>query len=755
MTWEVRPKPWNRGRFEPVEDYATVLHRIGSDLGAVNAGRHLGRLPWLRAAAIEADDPVFVAEADRIEGVLVARDGDHDRARELLGRARDAFLALEEWELAALAVADGAEIYHNDGELDRAADLYDDAAELAAREPEPAFDEAARYHGHAAQCLLEAGNTDEALDRYRRAVDLALQAQDTRQAAIWCHELGSTVEGLGDEDGALEQWLRAIDLDSDGDAASPSWSRISQIYRSRGRTGPAREAAQHALATARDADTARNARYNALSLTVEFEPTAALLEDLRVLAAEYLTDHDPRQAAYCRVLEAGLLHRAGRTAEAERAWDEASAVVADLQDWRSLAEFHAERANKLAESRDTLGARHHLTLAADLFDRADMARSAAMCRRNLAAIDATDDPQRIQEQWRESRAPTTREEAYEVLGLAGVEFTLHRFNRAAELADRALAFFGRQRLQHAELEARTLLAAIHTQCGRPGPAAEHLQTLLAATETGMYPTIRAQALTVVGAHALAQGQLGAAAAAYRAAIDVVDGVPGGAETAASALARLNLAVSTILTDPEEALRHASLASLAFTRQGLVSYAARADLAAATALTRIGSWRGAFDVAAPALLVTDILRAATASARDRNRMREVWSMIHHRILEMLAEIDDPRLTAEVLERLRANATAPGQALDADADPAGDIVPVDLTLPAEGGPAITWDAQWSAGEALLAADHQLEVGLPPLVEMPWGIALEPYETIAEHRLVGMSERHRRARPVASWADQIGFV
>ena len=755
MIFEDQPKPWNRGRFDPYEDYATAIHRIGADLGAGDAGKYLRRLSWLRAAAAAHDDSCFVGEVDRIEGVLIAREGDHHRARALLGDAQDMFLALQEWTLAALAVANAAEIDYEEGELRRAADLYDNAADLAVREPDPAFEDAAGYRGHAAQCCLEAGEPDAAVVRYRQAIDLALQVPDLRQAAVWCHDLGTTLERIGDEDGALEQWRRSVDLDPEGDAASPSWSGISQIYRSWGRTGPAREAAENAGSTALDPASALNARYEAMALTVEYEPSTTLLEELRSLAGDYIADQNPRQSAYCRVLEAGLLHRAGRTAEAEQTWDEASAVVAGLQDWRSLAGFHTERANKLAESRDTLGARRHLTLAADLFDRAAMPTSAAMCRRNLAALNATDDPQRIREHWRERRDPVTREEAFEVLGLAGVEFVLQRFNRSAELADRALTFFDRHRLQHGELEARTLLAAIHTNRGRSDLAAEQLKVLIAATEDGMYPTIRAQALIVTGAGALGQGQFGISAAAYRAAVDVLDGIPGGADTATYALAQLNLAVSTIPTDPEEALRHASAASASFRSQGHVGYAARADLAAAMALTRIGSWQGAFDIAAPALLVTDILRAATASAPDRNRMREIWSMIHHRILEMIAEIDEPRLTAEVLERLRANATVPGQMLPAASSAAGPAMPVDVTMPLDDGPAITWDTQWSAADALLGPDRQLSAGLPPLVQMPWGIALEPYETIARQQLLGQSERHRRDRPVASWADQIGFA
>lgn len=131
------------------------------------------------------------------------------------------------------------------------------------------------------------------------------------------------------------------------------------------------------------------------------------------------------------------------------------------------------------------------------------------------------------------------------------------------------------------------------------------------------------------------------------------------------------------------------------------------------------------------------------------------MIHHRILEMIAEIDDPRLTAEILERLRANATVPNQVLPTASRADAPTMPVDVVITLDDGPAITWDTQWSAAEALLGPDRQLSAGLPPLVQMPWGIALEPYETISRQKLLGQSERHRRDRPVASWADQIGFA
>lgn len=752
MTSEFQTKPWNRGRFAPPEDYTTAIHRIGTDLGADDAEKHLSRIARLRARAIEAQDPVFAAEAERIEGVLVARSGQSDRARKLLAGARATFLALEEWELAALSVADAAGIAYTDRELLSAADLYVEAADLAMREPNPAPEDAARYRGQAAQCHLESGDDTRAIGLYRIAVDLAQQAGDPAQAAIWCHDLGSILERIGDENAALEQWLRATKLDPDGDAASSSWSQISQIYRSWGRTDQARKAAERALATALEPEAARDARYHSLALAAEFEPTITLIDDLEVLAEEYSSLQNARQAAYCTVISAGLLYRAGRTPEAERAWDEASAVVANLEDWRSLADFHAERANKLSEARDTIGVRQQLTLAAEHYERADMASHVAACRRNLAALDAADDPQRIRDQWREAHDPVTREQAHELLGLAGVEFVLHRFNRAAELAERGLAFFTRHRLQHSELETRMLLAAIHTQTDAHDLATQQLHALLAATEGGMFPTIRAQALTIVGGSALRQHQIGPAGAAYRAALEILGSDD---DSAASALARLNLALVTTLTDPEESLRHASTASAALSRQGHIGHAARADLAAAMALTRIGSWRGAFDIAAPALLVTDILRAATTSAPDRNRMREVWSMIHHRILEMIAEIDDPRLTAEILERLRANATVPNQVLPTASRADAPTMPVDVVITLDDGPAITWDTQWSAAEALLGPDRQLSAGLPPLVQMPWGIALEPYETISRQKLLGQSERHRRDRPVASWADQIGFA
>lgn len=360
MSWDDPPSPGSRGRIEPEEDYANyaeVIHRIGASLGADDALVSRARLPRLRAAAADAGDAAFVAEVDRIDGVLTARTGDHARARELLAISRRSFLALAEWEAAAQALVDAAEIDYEDGELPRAAGFCEVAAELAALEPYPALGDAANYCGLAALCYLENGDHGQAVRMYRLAIEFALQSDDPGHAAVWCHDLGNTLERMGDEAGALEQWLRCVDLDPVGDATSPAWSRLSQVYRSQGLTGPARKAADQALVTARNADTARNARYHALALTAELKPSLASLDDVRALRAEYLDDHDRRRAACCSMIEAGVLYRVGQIADAGQLWDQAASVLTDEEDWTSLAGLNAERASRLAESRDTVGAR--------------------------------------------------------------------------------------------------------------------------------------------------------------------------------------------------------------------------------------------------------------------------------------------------------------------------------------------------------------------------------------------------------------
>lgn len=756
MSWAPVPKPANRGtRFEAedpddgVLDYARQIDRIGRTLDTVDRDAVLARIPGLRRAAAAGDEPGLVAEVDRIEGVLTSRQGEGDRARQLLNSAASAFHALDEWVLEAQALADLATLDHDAGDLTAAAAAFGRAAELAAREPYPAPDDASRYAGGAGICHLESGQFPQAIEFYRRAGELAVRAGEPNDAAMWCHDLGIALDRIGDENGAVAAWLRTIDLDPIGDTASRAWSRLSQHHRVHGMTDLARDAARRALDVAGSSAVRRNARMQALLLAVAVAPRDVPAAELRELRAESLAERDRSQAAAFMAIEAGLAHRFGRLDEAEALWDAATTSLTEIEDSPTLAELHADRATKYAESRDHVRARIYFLRAQELYQSAGRTHEATMCSDNAKML-GPDNPAAFRTRYREIPEATTREQAHGLLGGAGIEFGYQRMDQAIELADRALAFFTTHHLTESELETRLLLASAHVQAGRPTHAVKHLGVLLSATDDGLYPVARGQALCIQGSMAVQRGQIASAMHSFRQALKILP-----PDTVGSCIALLNLSGMSVLSDPEEAIRGASSASKGFQRHGIASFAARADLFAAVALARMGAWRSAFDLAVPALLVVDVLRATHPSPADRESMRKVWAVFQQQVLEMLEELDDPRLSAEVLERLRATATAPDEKQATDAvSGIAELLSVGPLPASESPAAIAWGGQWSTADALLDDIRRLPVGLPPLVAMPWGVALEPYERIAGRRLVTLSERHCAERPMSQWADQIAF-
>jgi hypothetical protein len=253
--------------------------------------------------------------------------------------------------------------------------------------------------------------------------------------------------------------------------------------------------------------------------------------------------------------------------------------------------------------------------------------------------------------------------------------------------------------------------------------------------------------------------IGAAVAALREAVGALEkaGAP-----AQAAQARLNLGLlAAHHGDPEEAMQHGSAALAEFTRCHLVDLAARAELICAVALSRRGVWATAFDVATPAMLVIDTIRAGITSSRDRANWRAAWTWAHDTVLDILAHLGDPRTTAEVIERLRANAAPSGRPGPSDLELALQATqpgPITFSSPTTGAPTIddgTPAATWSAGAAALGDDTRVAVTLPPIVRMPWGDALGPYERLAQERIAPLSARHRAPRGTALWEEQIGFI
>lgn len=759
MTWGPDAKPWNRRAFDDGNnepEYPQVIEVVSAAVTAGGGEEHRNLLPRLRAAAAAAVDPTYVAEVDRIGGLLAARSGEVEGAKTLLMQAHAGFCSQEEWELAAWSLSKTAEITYGQEDRLQAATLWHEAAEIAAREPDPAYEDASDYLACAAQCEVEMGDPPAAIETYRLAIDLALEGGHDDNAAVLCHDLGHVLEQIGEVDDAIEAWVLATELDREGTAgaASRAWTRLSETYRDHGLTEQAQHAASQASLTANDSQTAREARWQSFALNAEYDPGSADLNQLRHLRDDGVAAQDQKLVAACDVLEAGLAHRQGRHREAAILWDRAAVILTDENEFLILASLHADRATRLAAVRDAVGARHHLEEARSLFLRVGRLQDADECDRNLQALHAEDDPDSLRARYVASTHHKTRNQAHQALGLAGVEFGFQRFEATIAMATPALEFFTAHSLQESELETRLLLASAQDARGRRDLAEEHLQVLLHDTEGGLYPAIRGQAFSIVGTGAMRRGDLAAAAAAYREAAALQNAAGG---LGLTPLVRLNLAAITALSDPEEALRHASLASAEFSGMGMVGSSARADLAASFALGQLGAWQNAFDTATPAMLVVEVLRTALASPGDRRQWREIWTWAQDQILNIAANLDQPRATAELLERLRANATATvtrlGQPSSA-ADVLGTFDNRPTDLGADQQPVATLDAGWSAGNALIADQHQIAVGLPPLVGMPWGIALGPYEAIATQRLADLSDRHRADRPTVRWADQIAF-
>jgi CHAT domain-containing protein len=200
---------WNRladpaGRFEAMYEIGLLENRSanGKDLEAA--------LRWYRQAlqvAQETGDPQAVAKAQTAIGFALFVTHHEDEA-ELLFRA--ALPVLEESgdasSLADVLLRLGIRS-HDAGDYDKAQDLWQQAltyAEAATPQLVPAI------LNSLGSILLSRGLTGEALERYRRALDLATQGDDARQQAAALAGLGAIDRRQGRPQEALGKLRSAL-----------------------------------------------------------------------------------------------------------------------------------------------------------------------------------------------------------------------------------------------------------------------------------------------------------------------------------------------------------------------------------------------------------------------------------------------------------------------------------------------------------------------------------------------------------------
>ena len=717
-------------------------------------------LDRLRQRAARDGDRATVARCTRLLALVARAEGRPADARRGLDQALEAFVALEMWLEAAATSSDAGLLAAQGGNLGEAARLLRDAVAQA----DSAGDQVSAGHHSAVlgSCLFELRDWRGAADCLRRAADVASQTGSVQDAATHLHDLAQCLMRLGEADDAVAALHRAADLDQDGSegVASGAWSEIAFINRDLGRTEQAWRAADRAVQLAADGTARRKGRFEQLMLQIAQDPSPAVRREFSALRDEFSETGELDRAASCDVTLGEEAHARGDLMEAELRWDSALEHFGATGNDEMLARTYAAQGNRYGLSRGVDRAIECYARAQALFGSAGLLSDAQDCAVQLArlghmkgapfdSVSGISDPGQI--------AP--RAAAFDKLarGIQEVNFT--NFGRAADLLTAAMAWFDDNGLLEESLEARLALATAQVGRGRYRRSEDLIAQVLARTGGGEFPRARGGALMTIALNRIAGGDIGAAVAALHEAVRALEraGAPGQA-----AQARLNLGLlAAHCGDPEEAMQQGAAAGAEFTRCQLVDLAARAELICAIGLSRRDAWATAFDVAAPAMLVIDTIRAGITSSRDRANWRAAWTWAHDTVLDIIAHLGDPRTTAEVVERWRANAAPAGRPGPSDLElalQASQPGATTFSSPTTGAPTIDDGppvATWSAGAAALGDDTRVAVTLPPVVRMPWGDALGPYERLAQERIAPLSARHRAPRETAVWAEQIGFI
>lgn len=730
--------------------------------------------------------------ADRVLGRLAERHGQtavgaavHDGATALVDfhrgrgpqawaaweRAYQALVEQEEWVLAAklchdgaLMTVDGKDYAHGLDLLNRAVEHYD-RAECA--------DEAAECQGGIGQFHLERGEHAESAAAYRSAAERYAALQNTALQAVQLYNVGEALVRQGDNAGAIEAWLQAAEVTPDRGVAADAWTRAAEAYRELGDVDAAEEAIERALQAARrpqdddrpidsgDDDHSLHARWQQLAFQLETDPASVDPADVRQLRSEFLNRHNRSDAASCDLMLADLEYRAGRRSEADALWDSAADVFTQLRELHMVAQVHDQRAYRAAQDHNPDLAEKHFRLARDLYREANRPAEAERCEMNLAGI-------RVQRgELGEIDIPkpgpnpiTTRTGAHTQLGFARIEVNLGRFREAAHRAQKALDYFESHRYRAEADETRVVLAAAEDGLGDQQRVAELLNEVAQQPSGPATDRNRATAAATLAFSYLRRGELKLARESLTSAIDIFESI---GDHGPAAMARFNLGVIEVHgDDPERGLRLLAAASAWLRAAGMVAFAARADIASAVGLTRMGNHAMAMNVGAPAMIVFELLRAGMNSAKDRNDWRTVTTWAHDIVMDVAVKIDDPAMTAELVERLRAGglarrdaaAESPTGTDEAGMPAAATMIDVSAAI---GTPAVVLHSElspWTAGGSLLADSERMPLGPPPLITMPWGTALGDHEARAERLAAPLSQHHLRDRQTVNWQDQIGF-
>jgi DNA-binding SARP family transcriptional activator len=165
-----------------LEDSLAVLRRSGDAINELYTSSNLlGALYDLQAwdrLLVHADemwpiaelfgDPVTLGVVRHQQGLAALALGDHGAAREMMGMAKDAFLAAERPRMAGLVVNTIGLVAEDEGHLDEAESLYRSALETSTRLD--AATEAAYARHDLGALLARTGRTTEAIPLLRGAV---------------------------------------------------------------------------------------------------------------------------------------------------------------------------------------------------------------------------------------------------------------------------------------------------------------------------------------------------------------------------------------------------------------------------------------------------------------------------------------------------------------------------------------------------------------------------------------------------------